>query len=85
MVLRLARPGLVQGLVCGSHSGEYSLLLLMRGSGDGLSCSRDVILFPLSSGGGDLLLINEEVGGAARQGRQDGGGGWRRTLGLGQR
>jgi hypothetical protein len=72
----LARPGLVQGLTCGSHGGDESILLWMAGSGGGLSCGRGVILLPLSGEGGrsgGLLLINGEVGGAAQHGRQDSG------------
>jgi hypothetical protein len=85
----LTRPCLVQGLACGSHGGDESLLLSVRGSGGGLSRGRGVVLLPLGYGGGrdgdgGLLLIDGEVGGAARHDRQDGGG-WRRTLGLGQR
>jgi hypothetical protein len=71
-----ARLCLIQGLVCGSHGGDESLLLSVRGSGDGLS--HDIILLPLSDGGGShdggLLLIDGEVGGAARHDRQDGDG-----------
>ncbi len=69
----LARLCLVQGLACGSHGGDESLLLSVRGSGGGLSRGRGVILLPLGGGGG-LLLIDGEVGGAARHDRQDGGG-----------
>jgi hypothetical protein len=57
---------------CGSHDGDESLLLSVRGSGGGLSHDRGVVLLPL--GGGGLLLIDGEVGGAARHDRQDGGG-----------
>jgi hypothetical protein len=46
------RPCLVQGLACGSHGGDESLLLLVRGSGGGLSRGCGVILLPLGSGGG---------------------------------
>jgi hypothetical protein len=75
----LARQCLIQGLVCGSHSGDESLLLLVRGSGGGLSRGRGVVLLPLGGGGdrdgdGGLLLVDGEVGGAARHDRQDGGG-----------
>jgi hypothetical protein len=70
----LTRPGLVQGLACGSHDGDESLLLSMHGSGDGLSHGRVVVLILLSGGGGGLFLIDREVGGAARYGRQDSGG-----------
>jgi hypothetical protein len=59
----LARPCLIQGLACGSHVGDESLLLSVRGSGGGLSRGHDVVLLPL--GGGGLLLIDGEVGGAA--------------------
>jgi hypothetical protein len=70
----LACPCLVQGLACGSHGGDKSLLLSVRGSGSGLSHGRGVVLLPLGGGGGGLLLIDGEVGGAARHDRQDGGG-----------
>jgi hypothetical protein len=73
----LARPSLIQGVVCGSHGGDESLLLSVRGSGRSLSHSRGVILLPLSGGGGhgdSLLLIDGEVGGATQHGRQDSGG-----------
>jgi hypothetical protein len=62
---------LIQSLACGSHGGDESLLLSVRGSGGGLSHGRGVILLPLGSGGGhsDLLLIDGEVGGAARHDR----------------
>jgi hypothetical protein len=56
----LACPYLIQGLACGSHDGDESLLLSVRDSGSG--------------GRGGLLLINGEVGGVARHGRQDSGG-----------
>jgi hypothetical protein len=69
-----ARPCLVQGLACGSHGGDESLLLSVRGSGGGLSRGRGVVLLPLGSGGGGLLLVDGEVGGVARHDRQDGGG-----------
>jgi hypothetical protein len=72
-----ARPCLIQGLACGSHGGDESLLLSVRGSGGGLSCGRCVVLLPLGGGGsrdGGLLLVDGEVGGAARHDRQDGGG-----------
>jgi hypothetical protein len=76
----LIRPGLVHGLACDNHNGDESLLLSVRGSGDGLSQGRGVILLLLSgsSGHGDLLLINGEGGGAAQHSRQDGGGCWQR-------
>jgi hypothetical protein len=71
----LACLGLIQGLACNNHGGNESLLLSVCGSGGDLSCSRDVILFPLSGGGGGgLLLIDREVAGAARHGQQDDGG-----------
>jgi hypothetical protein len=68
----LTRSRLIQGLVCGSHSGDKSLMLSLRGSDSG----RGVILLPLSGGSshGGMLLINEEVGGSAQHGRQGGGG-----------
>jgi hypothetical protein len=60
---------------CGSHSGDESLPLSVRGSGSGLSHGCGVVLLPLSGGGsGGLLLVNGEVGGVAQYGRQDGGG-----------
>jgi hypothetical protein len=72
------RPCLVQGLACGSHGGDESLLLSVRDSGGGLSRGRSVVLLPLGGGGGSrdggLLLVDGEVGGAARHDRQDGGG-----------
>jgi hypothetical protein len=80
----LAHPCLVQGLACGSHGGDESFLLSVRGSGGGLSRGRGVVLLPLS-GGDDLLLVDGEVRGDARNGRQDDDGGWQRTLGLDQR
>jgi hypothetical protein len=64
----LVHLGLVQGLACGSHDGNESLLLSVRDSSDGLSRGRGVVLLPLSGGDG-LLLINGEVGGADRHGR----------------
>jgi hypothetical protein len=76
----------IQGLACSSHDDDESRLLLVHGSGGGLSRGRGIVLLPLKGSVGDnLLLINGEVGGATRHGQQDGGGGWRRTLGLGQR
>jgi hypothetical protein len=65
--------------VCGSHGGDESLLLSVRGSGGGLSHGRGVLLLPLGGsggrdGGGSLLLVDGEVGGAARHDRQDSGG-----------
>jgi hypothetical protein len=80
----LVRPGLIQGLACGSHDGDESLLLSLSGSGNGLS--RGCVVLLLLSGGG-LLLVDGEVGGVAWHGRQDGGGGGgqRQTLGLSQR
>jgi hypothetical protein len=72
----LTRPCLIQGLACGSHSGDESLLLSMHDSDGGLSHGHGVLLLPLS-GGGDLLLIDGEIGGVVQHGRQDGGGyGW---------
>jgi hypothetical protein len=73
----LTRPCLIQGLVCGSYDGDESLLLTMRGSGDGLSRGRNVIICPLGGGGGyggGLLLIDGEVEGTAQHGRHDSGG-----------
>jgi hypothetical protein len=57
--------------VCGNHDGDESLLLLVRGSGGGLSRSRDVVLLPLGGGSrdGGLLLVDGEVGGAVRHDR----------------
>jgi hypothetical protein len=49
----LAHPCLIQGLTCGSHGSDESLLLSVRGSGGGLSRDCGVILLPLS---GDVLL-----------------------------
>jgi hypothetical protein len=67
---------LIQGLACGSHGGDESLLLSVHGRGGGLSRGRSVILLHLGGGGGrdGLLPIDREVGGAAQHGRQDGGG-----------
>jgi hypothetical protein len=69
----LARPGLIQGLTCGSHVGDESLLLPMRGSSSGLSRGRGIVLLPLgvggSRGGRGLLLIDGEVGVVGRHGR----------------
>jgi hypothetical protein len=68
-----ARPCLVQGLACGSHDGDESLLVSVHGSGNGLSRGRGVLLLPLDDSG--LLPVDGgEVGVAARHGRQDGGG-----------
>jgi hypothetical protein len=61
----LARPCLIQGLACGSHGGDESLLLSVRGSSGGLSCGRGIVLLLLGDGGGGLLLVDGEVGGAA--------------------
>jgi hypothetical protein len=81
----LAHTSLIQGLACGSHGNDESILLSPHGSRGGLSCGHGILLLPLSGGGG-LLLINREVGGAAQHGWQDSeGGGQRRTLRLGQR
>jgi hypothetical protein len=67
----LARPGLIQGLACGSHDDDKSLLLSVRGSNSHLSLSDG------GGGHGGLLLIDREVGGAFWHGRQDGSGqGW---------
>jgi hypothetical protein len=74
----LACPGLIQGLTCGSHSDDESLLLLVRGSGGGLSRGCGVVLFTLGGGGGRrLLIIDGEVGRATRHSRQGDGGGRR--------
>jgi hypothetical protein len=89
-----ARPCLVQGLACGSHGGDESLLLSVRGSDGGLSRGRGVVLLPLGSAAVaaataaccssterlEVLssMIDKTV--VVR-----GGGGWQRTLGLGQR
>jgi hypothetical protein len=70
----LARMGLVQGLACGSHDGDESLLLSHRGSSRGLSCGHGGVHLSLSGSGGGLVLINREVESAARHGRQDDGG-----------
>jgi hypothetical protein len=67
----LTHSGLIQGLACGSYSGDERLLHSLRGSRDDLS--HDVVHLPLSDGGG-MLLIDREVGCAARHSRQDGGG-----------
>jgi hypothetical protein len=68
-----ARPCLIQGLACGSHGSDESLLLSVHGSGSGLSHDHSVVLLPLD-GGGDLLPVNDgEVGVTARHGWQDGG------------
>jgi hypothetical protein len=69
----LACPCLIQGLACGNHDGDKSLMLSVRGSSGGLSHGRGVVLLPFGGGGG-LLLVDGEVEGAARHGRQDGGG-----------
>jgi hypothetical protein len=65
----LMHPNLIQGLTCGSHGGNKSLLLSLHSSR-----GRDIALLPLSGGGSDLLLIDGEVGGAARHDQQDGRG-----------
>jgi hypothetical protein len=61
---------LIQGLACGSHSSDESLLLLVCGSDGSLSHSRGVILLPLGSGdgghGGLFVIDGGEVGVAAR-------------------
>jgi hypothetical protein len=66
----LTRPCLIQGLACGSHSSDESLLLLVCGSDGSLSHSRGVILLPLGSGdggrGGLFATDGGEVGVAAR-------------------
>jgi hypothetical protein len=64
----LARLCLIQGLACCNHGSDENLLLSMRGSGGGLSCSRNIILLPLDDGGGcgGLLPVDGgEVGVAA--------------------
>jgi hypothetical protein len=68
----LARPCLIQGLLCGSHGGDKSLLLPVRGSDGGLSRGRGIVLLPIGGSGddrGSLFLIDGEVGGAAQHGR----------------
>jgi hypothetical protein len=51
-----SRPCLIQGLACGSHDSDESLLLSVRGGGGG--------------GDGGLLLVDGgEVGVAARHSR----------------
>jgi hypothetical protein len=72
----LALPCLVQGLACGSHSGDESLLLSVHDSGGGLSRSCGIVLLPLVGGGdgGMLRVHGGEVGVAARHGQQDDGG-----------
>jgi hypothetical protein len=70
----LTCSSLVQGLTCGSHDSNESLLLSVRGSGGGLSRGGGVVL-PLDGGGGGMLSVDGgEVGVAARHGRQDVGG-----------
>jgi hypothetical protein len=59
---------LIQGLACCNHGSDESLLLSMRGSSGGLSCSRNIVLLPLDNDGGrgGLLPIDGgEVGVAA--------------------
>jgi hypothetical protein len=62
----------------GSHDGDESLLLLVCGSGGGLSHDNGVVLIALNGGdgrgGSGLLLIDGEVEGAAQHGWQDGSG-----------
>jgi hypothetical protein len=70
----LTRPCLFQGLACGSHDSDESLLLSVRGSGDSLSHGRGVVFLPLSSGSGLFSVDDGEVGVATWHGRQDGGG-----------
>jgi hypothetical protein len=70
----LARPCLVQGLACGSHGSDESLLVSLRGSSGGLSRSRDIVFLPLGRSSGLLSVDGGEVGVIARYGRQDGGG-----------
>jgi hypothetical protein len=81
----LAHPCLIQGLVCGSHDNDESLLLSVRCSSGGLSHDRSVILLPLGGRGGLLPIDYGEVEVAVRHSRQDGGGGRQRALGIGQR
>jgi hypothetical protein len=69
----LAHMGLVQGLACGSHDGDESLLLSHCGSSRGLSRGHGGVHLSLSGSGGGLVLIDREVEGAARHGRQDDG------------
>jgi hypothetical protein len=67
-------PCLIQGLVCGSHGSDESLLLSVHGSASGLSHDRGVILLPLGGLRGLLPIDGGEVGVAARHSRQDIGG-----------
>jgi hypothetical protein len=66
----LTYPCLIQGLVCGNHSGNKSLLLSVRGSSGGLGRGRNVILLPISDGvrgsgsGVSMLTIDRDVRGA---------------------
>jgi hypothetical protein len=82
----LARLCLIQGLACCGHGNDKSLLLSVRGSGEGLSHDRCVVLLPLGDGGGrGMLSINGgEVRVAAQHGLKDSGGVRWRTLGLDQ-
>jgi hypothetical protein len=70
----LVRPCLIQGLACGGHNSDESVLLSVRCSGGGLSRDRDVVLLPLGGHGSLLPVSGGEVGVAARDSRQDGGG-----------
>jgi hypothetical protein len=82
----LTRLCLIQGLACCGHGNDKSLLLSLRGSGEGLSHDRCVVLLPLGDGGGrGMLSINGgEVRVAAQHGLKDSGGVRWRTLGLDQ-
>jgi hypothetical protein len=79
----LTCPCLVQGLACGNHSNDESLLLSAHNSDSSLSHDYGIVILPLGSGsGGGLLPVNGgEPGVATRYGPQDGGGGRWRTLG----
>jgi hypothetical protein len=70
----LVHPCLIQGLACGGHNSDESLLLSVRCSGGGLSHDCNVVLLPLGGRGSLLPVSGGEVGVAARDSRQDGGG-----------
>jgi hypothetical protein len=70
----LVRPCLIQGLACGSHDSDKSLLLSVHDSGGGLSHGCGIILLPLGGSGSLLPIDGGEVGVAARHSQQDGGG-----------
>jgi hypothetical protein len=73
-----------QGLACGSHASDESLLLSVCSIGRGMSHDHDVLLLPLNgrSGHDHLMLINGEAEGATQHGRKivviRGGGGGQR-------